>query len=113
MVEDYDIVVIDPSEDAYDVTNLIAMCPTCGKLYARTATLAQIARIKDIKKNLLLDAYAMGELAHEKIEKGLRNVLRKVKDLDPQDIPDDLNYDPAAVRQKIKNRTNSFITKYR
>ena len=108
MVEDYDIVVIDPSEDAYDATNLIAMCPTCGKLYARTATPAQIARIKDIKKNLLLEADAMGELAHEKIEKGLRNVLRKVKDLDPQDIPDEFNYDPAAVRQTIEKQNKQL-----
>lgn len=111
MVEDYDIVVIDPSEDAYDTTNLIAMCPACGKLYARAATPAQIARIKDIKQNLLLEADAMGELAHEKIEKGLRNVLHKVKDLDPQDISDDFNYDPAAVRQKIEKQNKQLYYK--
>lgn len=79
MIEDYAVTVIDPSSTADDAGNLIAMCPTCWKLYAKTADANMILRMKEIKQNLILDSDAMGELAHEKIEKGLRNVLRKVK----------------------------------
>ena len=111
MIEDYAVTVIDPSRSADDATNLIAMCPTCGKLYARTADADMILRMKEIKQNLILESDAMGELAHEKIEKGLRNVLRKVKDLDPADIPDDFNYNPAMVRQKIEKQNKQLYFK--
>ena len=51
-----------------------------------------------------MESEAMGELAHEKIENGLRNVLRKVKDLEPAEFDDDVNYDPVMVRQKIERK---------
>lgn len=111
MIEDYAVTVIDPTSAADDAANLIAMCPTCGKLYARTADADMILRMKEIKQNLILESDAMGELAHEKIEKSLRNVLLKVKDLDPADIPDNFNYDPVMVRQKIEKQNKQLYFK--
>jgi len=70
-----------------------------------------ILRMKEIKQNLILESDAMGELAHEKIEKSLRNVLLKVKDLDPADIPDNFNYDPVMVRQKIEKQNKQLYFK--
>ena len=104
LVEDYAIVVIDPSQSTEDAANLIAMCPACGKLYANTADKDAVSRMQEIKQHLIMESEAMGELAHEKIENGLRNVLRKVKDLEPAEFDDDVNYDPVMVRQKIERK---------
>ena len=109
LVEDYAVVVIDPSQSTEDATNLIAMCPACGKLYATAADEDTISRMQEIKQHLIMESEAMGELAHEKIESGLRNVLGKVKDLEPAEFDsDDINYGPVMVRQKIE-RNNKHL----
>jgi len=66
LVEDYAVVVIDPSQSTEDATNLIAMCPACGKLYATAADEDTISRMQEIKQHLIMESEAMGELAHEK-----------------------------------------------
>lgn len=109
LVEDYSVAVIDPAMSPEDTNNLIAMCPTCGKIYAASADDAIIARIKEIKYHLIQEAEAKDELSHEKIELGIRNVLRKVKDLDADDVDDDnLNYDPVMVNQKIERKNKQL-----
>ena len=96
----YEVVVIDPAENADDENNLIAMCPECAKKYQLGADVQKIQRMKQIKKRYVEIAEMEDTTSHQKVTEEVRQVLLKVPTLKyPANV--DLNYEPAMLKQKI------------
>ena len=97
----YDVAVIDPDESDEDINNLIALCPECAAKYLALRTPMDIARMRNNKK-ALLEAFDNQEIRSEQhIPDGVRRVIDKIPSIQaPANA--DLNYDPAAVREKIE-----------
>lgn len=95
----YEIVKIDPAGDT-GVNNLIALCPSCAVIHGMNQNEAAIKRLRTIKEEQILKEQAKITAATTDIDEGIRNVIRKIGDLQVEaEVP--LNYDPVTVRQKI------------
>lgn len=97
----YDVVVIDSTCSNDEVSNLIAMCPTCAAKYR--ADHKQSMQWLLTRKQQLQDSYDDRELSSpEIVQEGVRRLLQKIPQMKlPQDV--DFNYDPVPVRQKIED----------
>jgi hypothetical protein len=113
----YTIIQIDPTAKENQINNAIALCPECGKKYILTRNADSIARMKEIKEQLLRESDAIDTLSNTNVEEGVERVLRKIADPLVQLIP--LNYDPVELKQKIlpENRplyikTKGYVIEY-
>ena len=95
----YDVVVIDSNNSEDDVNNLIAMCPACAAKYRAGHGQSLLWLLK--RKQQLQDSYEDRDLSSsEKIQDGVRRLLRKLPSMRPPSNID-LNYDPVPLKRKI------------
>ncbi|MBN2882384.1 MAG: hypothetical protein JXN10_02575 [Clostridia bacterium] len=113
----YTITQIDPATKENQINNVIALCPECSKKYILTRNTDGIARMKEIKAQLIRESAAIDTLSNTNVEEGVERVLRKIADPELQLVP--LNYDPVELKLKIlpENRplyikTKGYVTEY-
>jgi hypothetical protein len=98
-------------------SNLIALCPSCYRKLTANCTAENRFYLKNIKKQLIQNAKDKTVLSPEKLEHEIEMVLEKIT-YTPADELVPLNYEPVAVKQKIKNdvplliRVNAYVTAY-
>lgn len=97
--------------------NLIALCPTCYRRLTSNCTEENRNHLKSIKLQLIQNAQDRTVLSSEKLEHEIETVLEKIT-YTPVEQLVPLNYEPVAVKQKIKNdvplliRVNAYVTAY-
>lgn len=106
----YDVVEIDPDESSDDPNNLIALCPDCAARYRLSRSPLFIYRMRQIKDQVKNDTENFELISDQRIQEGVRRVIEKIPKMKP-DTPVDLNYNPGAVRQKIKPEHNLLYMK--
>lgn len=105
----YEVLKIDESQPA-TFNNLIALCPSCYAKLTQNKLPEAKARLKSIKKRLLQEAVDSSILSSEQIEHGVERVLEKILIAHDEDLVP-LNYNPVAVRQKIRADYNPLVIK--
>lgn len=113
----YDVFQIDASLPATS-DNLLAMCPSCCTKLRQSISKEEIARLKQIKSKLMKGVTESAILSSEAVERGVERVLEKIRITPDEDLVP-LNYQPVAVRQKIKTaynplyiRVKAYVTAY-
>ncbi|WP_108775621.1 ABC-three component system protein [Lactimicrobium massiliense] len=109
-IENYEVLVIDPSLSKNKQHNLIALCPTCSRKYLLQRSADQILQMKELKKEILQNAKLQESLADEKIEDEICAVLDAIPNLtQAKDV--DLNYTPVALKEKIDSQNVMLLNR--
>jgi hypothetical protein len=112
----YEVFRIDESVPETE-DNLIALCPSCYRRLTANCTDENRNDLKAIKLQLIQKAQDKTVLSSEKLEHEIEAVLEKIT-YTPTDQLVPLNYEPVAVKQKIKKdvplliRVNAYVTAY-
>lgn len=112
----YEVFRIDESVPETE-NNLIALCPSCYRRLTANCTDENRNHLKSIKLQLIQNAQDKTVLSSEKLEHEIEAVLEKIT-YTPTDQLVPLNYEPVAVKQKIKKdvplliRVNAYVTAY-
>lgn len=117
-VDSYEVCLID-KETEPKLDNLIAVCPRCYATYSIDNNKKLCKELKHIKK--LLETYAQGEALIDDLplEKGIIEVIGKIKKLKETDLAD-ASFDPIKLRYKLPpnqyfalyNMVNNIVTTY-
>jgi len=113
----YEVFQIDDSRPVSS-DNLIALCPSCFARLKQSISTEEIARLKQIKSKLTQNITESAILSSEAVERGVERVLEKIL-ITPDEELVPLNYQPVAVRQKIRTaynplyiRVKAYVTAY-
>lgn len=107
----YELVKLDESQpDSYE--NYIAVCSSCYKKIRMSSSPDTMARLKEIKKDLLQNEAGSKVLSTEQLEHDIEAVLEKIVITPPSELVQ-LNYEPVSVRQKIRSDNNTLYMKIR
>lgn len=105
----YEILRIDESKPV-TIENLIALCPSCYAKLSQNKLPGSKERLKAIKKQLMQESAESSILSTERIERGIESVLEKIL-ITPDEELVPLNYNPVAIRHKIKADYNPLVIK--
>lgn len=95
----YEVTRIDKSKDA-SIDNLIALCHQCFATYQLDSSAKTVRNLKESKRSLSIQMESMIELSTIELEKGLTNVITKLKKLKEKDFSA-LTMDPKEIVEKI------------
>jgi len=117
-MDSYEVCLIDKEAEP-KLDNLIAVCPRCYATYSIDNNKKLCKELKHIKK--LLETYAQGEALMDDLplEKGIIEVIGKIKKLKETDLAD-ASFDPIKLRYKLPpnqyfalyNMVNNIVTTY-
>ncbi|MCC8135495.1 MAG: HNH endonuclease [Ruminococcus sp.] len=117
-MDSYEVCLIDKEAEP-KLDNLIAVCPRCYATYSIDNNKKLCKELKHIKK--LLETYAQGEVLIDDLplEKGIIEVIGKIKKLKETDLAD-ASFDPIKLRYKLPpnqyfalyNMVNNIVTTY-
>ncbi|MFH6808417.1 ABC-three component system protein [Alloscardovia omnicolens] len=102
----YETICLSGNTLKYD--NLLAVCHDCFQQYALKHTKKETDQLKKIKKLQLKSNLARKTLNQNSIEKGIRNVIKKITTVDRKDMVT-LSYEPVEVAKKINPDTEVFL----
>lgn len=115
---DYSVIRINPKITFETVTNLIALCPECGRKYRCEIDEDKRYRLEDIKLRLSLMKGSMDILSGDNIVAGIERVVRKIPEIPIERIMK-LNYKPTQVANKMDKtdpalfiKINSYVAGY-
>lgn len=95
----YEVTRIDKSKDA-SIDNLIALSHQCFATYQLDSSAKTVRNLKESKRSLSIQMESMIELSTIELEKGLTNVITKLKKLKEKDFSA-LTMDPKEIVEKI------------
>lgn len=106
----YDVVIIDESQNNEDPDNMLALCPTCAMKYRYSLTPDIWNELIDLKLKVQSEADAYDILSEDKVVAGLQRIIDMIP-LIPLDGLDDLSFDPKTIREKMDGTDFSLTRK--
>lgn len=112
LTPNYKVVIIDDSKPANTIDNLLAVCPECAVKINLNKTRDTVQRLVEIKERIIQLAKIKEMVADEKVELGIKNVLKKITNSEkPPKL--ELTYTPAAIKNKIQEDEYLLFLKIR
>lgn len=112
LVPDYTVVIIDTSQSADNVDNMIALCHSCALKYQNSASDADVHRLKKIKEKISDESEIQKIVSDQHIEESIRKVILHIPDIKLISGTAELNYEPVPLVNKIdRNKNHSLFRK--
>lgn len=114
----YEVSKIDKSKDD-NVSNLIAMCPTCHAAYSMDTSKKRQREIAAVKNTLNTHMQSIHLIDDLPIEHGIVGVVKRIKKLNEKDF-ETAKLDPKEIKQKLSMAedapiyfvVNAYVTTY-
>lgn len=114
----YEVSLIDKKK-APEVNNLLALCPNCYATYSIDSSTKVTKQLIGVKKILVGHGQNVALLENLSLEKGIVDVLKKVKKLNQKDLSN-ASLEPKEITQKISPEDdfalymtiNSYVNAY-